>query len=568
MARKTRKRLGEMLIDAGLITSGQLEGILAEQSASGLRLGDFLLEKNIVTEEQLVEALSEQLQIKKFDPNLYHISPDLAEILPNDIAGKYQLVPLAKDEFVMVVTMVDPMDIKALDFIERYADIEVEPTICTKSQLTLLMNGIYGIRSAVGDVLDDLDADLNITQEKAADPQQEDIGNLHDLADAAPVIRLVNSILKQAVSEKASDIHISPEKNRASVRMRIDGKLHEVPPPPKTTLAGIVSRIKILANMDITNTRVPQDGRFNIQLDNQEISLRVSTLPTIYGENMVLRLLFVSAGALTLEELGLQENDYQRLTRLAKQPYGMILSAGPTGSGKSTTLYSLLQKVITPEINVITLEDPVEYRMEGARQVQLNVKAGMTFASGLRSILRQDPDVIMVGEIRDSETANISTQAALTGHLVLSTIHTNDSASSIIRLTNMGVDPFLISASLLGVCAQRLIRRNCSYCVEPFTPSQATLDYWGLDLDSPATYKKGGGCTYCMQSGYKGRLGIYEILQINDQVREMIIANATSTEISRKMRESGDLTLLRDTALLQVKEGLTTFEEAAKTVLV
>jgi len=557
-----------MLVDASLLTTAQLTTVLEEQRNSDLRLGDFLLEKKIVTEEQILNMLSDQLQIKKFDPNEFQINPDLAQIFPNDIASKYQMVPLAKDDFVMTVTMVDPMDVNALDFIEKYADIEVEPTICTQSQLTLLMNGIYGIRSAVGDVLDDLDDDLNITEEAEVIEAQEDIGNLHDLADAAPVIRLVNSILKQAVSEKASDIHISPEKKRASVRMRIDGKLHEVPPPPKSTLAGIISRIKILANMDITNTRIPQDGRFNIQLDNQEISLRVSTLPTIYGENMVMRLLFVSSGALALEDLGLLDDEYDGILKLANQPYGMILSAGPTGSGKSSTLYAILQKIITPEINVITLEDPVEFRMEGARQVQLNSKAGMTFASGLRSILRQDPDVIMVGEIRDTETANISTQAALTGHLVLSTIHTNDSASSIIRLTNMGVDPFLISASLLGVCAQRLVRRNCTYCAEPFNPAEATMKYWSLTGSEPASFKKGNGCTYCMQSGYKGRFGIYEILNIDDSVREMIINNVTSSEISQAMKSAGKLTLLKDIALVKVMEGLTTFEEAAKTVLV
>ncbi len=390
------------------------------------------------------------------------------------------------------------------------------------------------------------------------------------MADAAPVIRLVNSILRQAVNEKASDIHISPEKDRASVRMRIDGKLHEVPPPPRATLAGIVSRIKILANMDITNTRIPLDGRFNIQVDNQEISLRVSTLPTIYGENMVMRLLFVSAGALQLEDLGLLDDDYDALLKLAHQPYGMILSAGPTGSGKSSSLYALLQKVIDPEVNIITLEDPVEFRMTGVRQVQLNVKAGMTFASGLRSILRQDPDIIMVGEIRDAETASISTQAALTGHLVLSTIHTNDSASSVTRLTNMGVEPFLISSSLLGVCAQRLIRRNCTYCAEPFTPDDSLLKYWGItqEQSANATFKKGNGCTYCMQSGHKGRMGVYEILNVDDDVREMIINEATSTEISLTLKKAGKLKLLKDIAQIKVMEGLTTFDEAAKTVLV
>nr|MBF0222695.1 type II/IV secretion system protein [Desulfobulbaceae bacterium] len=555
-----------MLVDAGLLTTETLSSALSAQRKSGLRLGDFLIAKEIITENQIIDLLSEQLQIKKFNSNDFEITLDLARIIPHDIAEKYSLVPLAKDDFVLTVTMTDPMDLQALDHIEKLCDIEVEPIICSKSQLNLLTNGIYGIRSEVNDIVGEMDDSLEVSADESL--SKENIGDLSDIADTAPVIRLVNSILRQAVSEKASDIHISPEKDFAQVRLRIDGKLHEVPPPPKSTLAGIVSRIKILANMDITTTRVPQDGRFNIQVDNQDVSIRVSSLPTVYGENLVMRLLFISAGSIPLEELGLLDKDLKSLLRLAAQPYGMILSAGPTGSGKSSTLYAILKKVISPEINVITLEDPVEYRMPGARQVQLNVKAGMTFASGLRSILRQDPDTIMVGEIRDGETAMIATQAALTGHLVLSTLHTNDSASAITRLNNMGVEPFLISSSLLGVCAQRLIRKNCTHCQKPYEPPQALLEYWNITKAEAANFQKSPGCSYCMQSGYKGRMGIYEILSVDDTVRELIIKGASSTEISKILKEAGKLTVLRDTALIRVLEGHTTFDEAAKTVLV
>lgn len=555
-----------MLVDSGLLTKEALSEALQGQRNSDMRLGDYLIAKEIISESQIIDLLSEQLQIKKFDPNEFVVSFDLAKVLPHDIAVKYSLVPLAMDDFVLTVTMTDPMDLQALDLIEKLCNIEVEPIICSKSQLNLLMNGIYGIRSDVGHIVSEMDGAVGVNDDEII--STENIGDLQDMADAAPIIRLVNSILRQAVSEKASDIHISPEKDRAQVRLRIDGKLHEVPPPPKSTLAGIVSRIKILANMDITTTRVPQDGRFNIQVDNQEISIRVSTLPTTYGENLVMRLLFISTGAIPLEKLGLLDHDLHTLLRLAKQPYGMILSAGPTGSGKSSTLYAILQKLISPEINVITLEDPVEYRMSGARQVQLNAKAGMTFASGLRSILRQDPDTIMVGEIRDSETAMIATQAALTGHLVLSTLHTNDSASAVTRLENMGVEPFLISSSLLGVCAQRLIRKVCSHCRTPLVPSQTILDYWNIPADHQGNFQKGPGCAYCMQSGYKGRVGIYEILTVDDEVRECIIRGASSTEITNSLQASGKLTILRDVALLRVLEGVTTFEEAAKTVLV
>ncbi len=563
---RTRKRLGEMLIESGLLTEESLAKALENQKGSGLRLGDFLIDKDIVPEDKIIDMLSSQLQIRKFDPNEYEVSPELATVIDNDLATKYRLVPLRKNDFLLTEAMVDPMDIQALDALEKLCDIEIDPVICSKSQLNLLTNGIYGIHSEVKAILENIDDKLTI--ETVDDSKKEEISDLQDMVDAAPVIRLVNSILRQAVAEKASDIHIGAEKDRAQVRLRIDGKLHEVPPPPRAMLSGIISRIKIMASMDITNTRIPLDGRFNIQIDNQEISVRVSTLPTMYGENMVMRLLFVSAGAIPLEKLGLLDADYEALLRLANQPYGMILSAGPTGSGKSSSLYAILRKVITPEINIITLEDPVEYRMEGVRQVQLNVKAGMTFASGLRSILRQDPDVIMVGEIRDGETAMIATQAALTGHLVLSTLHTNDSASAITRLNNMGVEPFLISASLLGVCAQRLIRRNCSYCREPFRPEPAVLSYWGLPEDLEANFMKGKGCSYCMHSGHKGRMGIYEILKVDEPVREMIIRGVSSTEMAKVLRESRKLTVLRDIALLRVLEGATTFEEAAKTVLV
>lgn len=562
MARQ-RKRLGDMLVEAGLLSTEELTAALRGQRGSGLMLGDYLIRHDIVSEDEIIDLLSEQLQIKKFQDGEFEISPGLAQLIPNDIANKYKAIPLAKDDFVMTVATPDPMNVEALDFIEKYCDIELEPLICSNNQFKLLSNGIYGITSEVDDILGDIETD----DEDAERREEEQNKNLQDAAEDAPVIRLVNSILRQAVTERASDIHISPERNYAQVRLRIDGDLHEIPPPPKSTLAGIISRIKILAKMDITSTRVPQDGRFTIHLNEQEISIRVSTIPTIYGENMVMRLLFVTAGAIPLEELGLLDDDFKALLRLAAKPYGMILSAGPTGSGKSSTLYAILRKVISPKINVITLEDPVEYRMAGARQVQLNTKANMTFASGLRSILRQDPDVIMVGEIRDNETAGIATQAALTGHLVLSTLHTNDAASSITRLVNMGIEPFLISAALLGICAQRLLKRNCPHCSEDYQPSEAVRRYWGLG-DTDTGFKKSKGCTYCMQSGYRGRMGIYEILTVDDAVREMILGNITAADMTRRLHKAGKLKLLREMALLRVREGLTTFAEAAKTVMV
>ncbi|NNK95671.1 MAG: Flp pilus assembly complex ATPase component TadA [Desulfobacterales bacterium] len=562
--RKVRKRLGEILIDAGLLSEEQLIQSLAEQKKSGLKLGDYLIANGIVFEDQIIAALSRQFQIEKYDSEKFSTAPELATIIPHSLAFKNQLVALEQDAFVLKIAMVDPMDIAALDLVERHTGMEVEPLICSKSEFNLLMNGIYGIRSDMDESLGDMT--LEEVSPKA-ELGAETFGVLADNVDAAPVIRLTNSILRQAVREKASDIHISPEQKKAQIRLRIDGKLHEIPPPPRTTLGGIISRIKILAQMDIANTRIPQDGRFNIEVDKQEINVRASTLPTIYGENLVLRLLYVSAGALPLKKLGLEEDDCKKLMHMVRQPYGMFLSVGPTGSGKSSSLYAILNEIATLEANIVTLEDPVEFRMENVRQVQLNRRAGMTFSSGLRAILRQDPNIIMVGEIRDNETAHIATQAALTGHLVLSTLHTNDSTSTISRLQNMGVEPFLVSASLLGVAAQRLMRRICPHCSEPYEPPPGMIEFWGLENYPEPKFSRGRGCSLCMNSGYKGRVGIFEILMIDDQVREMIFSNRSSDEISGALCAEGKLRLLKTSAAEKIYQGITTFQEATETVV-
>ncbi len=560
--RRVRKRLGEMLVDAYLLTAEQLDELLVRQKQAGVKFGDFLIDQGVVTREVIIELLCDQLQIHRYTPEEYEVGPELAGIIAHDVATKHQIVPLKREPFVLKIAMVDPLDINALDMVERMADIEVEPLICTESELSLLMNGIYGVRSAVTEVMGDL-------KEPEFEPivAAEQFSNIQDIADAAPVVRLVNSILRQAVQEKASDIHLSPQQRSSQLRLRIDGKLHEMPPPPQNLFTGIISRIKILAGMDIANTRIPQDGRFNIRVDSQEISFRASTLPTIHGENMVLRLLYVSAGALPLGTLGLRHDDLEKLRKMAKQPYGMLLSVGPTGSGKSSSLYALLNEISNPEINIITLEDPVEFRMDNVRQVQLNVKAGMTFASGLRAILRQDPNVIMVGEIRDEETAKIATQAALTGHLVLSTLHTNYSAGAITRLQDMGIAPYLIASSVLGVCAQRLLRQVCSHCAVPFAPTPEQISFWGLEDYSKPNFQVGTGCALCMGTGYKGRVGLFEILILDDEVQEMIIRQTSSAEIAATLHRQGKLRLLKEAAAMRIAEGLTTFEEATRTVL-
>jgi type IV pilus assembly protein PilB len=421
--------LGELLVQAGLLTDEQLKAALREHKKSGLRLGQYLTKTNLCRESDVVELISRQLKIDRYSPQQHPLSLNMAERLPLDVAQKCNAVPLQQHGHVLVVAMVDPLDIDALDTLEFATNSEVEPLICTEQEYNQLFSAIYGMFTNLDGVIESL-GELHTAAASQSDAAERDVAvdELANQADLAPVIRLVNSILAQAVREGASDVHISPEKDSVQVRFRIDGKLREAPAPPRSVAPAVVSRIKILGNMDIAVTRVPQDGRFTMHLDNREINVRVSSIPTIYGENMVLRLLDMSGRDYTLDMLGMQQNDHQTIEGAIHKPYGMILSTGPTGSGKSTSLYAILKSINRPDINIITLEDPVEYRIRGIRQVQLNRKAGMTFASGLRSILRQDPDVVMVGEIRDAETAAIAVQAALTGHLVLSTLHTNDAA--------------------------------------------------------------------------------------------------------------------------------------------
>jgi len=388
------------------------------------------------------------------------------------------------------------------------------------------------------------------------------------MAEEAPVVRLVNSILSQAVRQGASDIHISPEKDHVQVRFRVDGKLQEVPAPPKNMILPIVSRFKILASLDISVSRLPQDGRFTARIGNREINIRVSTMPTIYGENVVLRLLDMSSGIHSLEALGMTPEDRDKVEAMSMKPYGMILSTGPTGSGKSTTLYSILKKINQPDINILTIEDPVEFRMPKIRQIQLNRRAGMTFASGLRSILRQDPDVIMVGEIRDTETAVISVQAALTGHRLMSTVHTNDAAGAITRFIEMGIEPYLVSSVMLVSIAQRLIRRVCDYCKEAYQPPEAALRQWGLEAEAEgANFMKGRGCFNCMNTGYKGRIGVFEVLCIDETVQDMILAGRSAKEITRDMTAAGKLRTLKTDAAEKVRQGLTTLEEASAGIM-
>ena len=559
-----------MLVEAEIITEEQLRRALVEQRKAGLKLGQFLSRQGVVNENQIVDTLSRQLKIEKYHPDQYPIDMDLARLIPFETAQKLQVAPLRKKGRLLTVAMTDPLDINTMDSIEIMTNSEVEPVVCTEREVNQLINGLYGQKSGMGSVMEGMEIEAQpeeeATQEQAAEEVQ--VSSLQDMAGEAPVVRLVNSIFAQAIRERASDIHVSPQQNSVQVRFRMDGKLHEVPSPPKSLALPITARIKILANMDITVSRIPQDGRFTLTMDKREINVRVSSMPTIHGENVVLRLLDMSSGVYSLDRLGMIRPDRDKIETMIRKAYGMILSTGPTGSGKSTSLYSILNELNSPDTNIITLEDPVEYRIDNIRQVQLNRKAGMTFAGGLRAILRQDPDIIMVGEIRDSETAAIAIQAAQTGHRLLSTIHTNDAAGAITRFIDMGVEPFLVASALLVSFAQRLVRTICPYCAEPYQPPESALVAWGLDKAENPNFKRGKGCYQCMNSGYKGRTGIFEVLVNDEMIQEMILKRKSSQEITRTAVAEGKLRTLKEDAASKVLQGITTLEEAASSVMV
>ena len=568
MQTRSRKRLGEMLVEAGVLGDDKLREVLADQRKSGRRLGEYLIHTGMVKEETILETISSQLGIPCYNSDRHPYDTKVESVVPLELAQKHRVVPLNLKGRLLTVATPDPMDIEALDAVEIHTNLEVEPLICTEKDFESLCYAIYGISSDLDRVMGGIEGG-GVDTEEGAKPEESEftVSSLQEMADEAPVVRLVNSILSQAVREGASDIHLSPEKDYVQLRFRVDGKLREVPAPPKQFFMPIVSRLKILANMDIAVSMVPQDGRFSFRYDKREVHVRASSLPTIYGENMILRLLMRSGVGLGLEDLGMVDSDRQKLEAAVRRSYGMILSTGPTGSGKSTSLYALLRSINTPDINIITLEDPVEYRVPKIRQVQLNKKAGMTFASGLRSILRQDPDVIMVGEIRDAETAGIAVQSALTGHRLLSTIHTNDAAGAVTRLIEMGVEPFLVASTLLVSVAQRLVRRICPHCIESYQPSEAAIRAMGIEPNGHE-FKRGRGCPRCNHVGYLGRVGLFEVLEIDEMVQDMIMARTSAREITRAAVKAGTLRTLREDAAAKVLTGETTLEEAASAVLV
>jgi len=566
-----KKKMGEILLEEGLLKKEQLEHALTEHKRLNMKLGQYIVRENMIDESQIVNALCRQLRLDRYHPGQYLPDPALGEIMSPETVQKYQAVPIKNGGRLLTVAMTDPLDIEALDAIESITDREVKPVVCTDQEFNELVQNLFGANVGISELIRTIQPEGGGTD--SGDDLSEDMEindrDLKGMAEDAPVINFVETLLSEATRQRASDIHISPEKNRMQVRLRVDGKLHDVPTKSlgKRLFLPIISRIKILANMDIATMRIPQDGRFTIKKNHREINIRASTLPTIHGENMVLRLLDTSAGIFSLEQLGMNREDREKVESVLGKPYGMILSTGPTGSGKTTSLYSLLKEINRSDINIITLEDPVEYRIEGIRQTQLNHKAGMTFASGIRSILRQDPDVILVGEIRDSETAEIAIQASLTGHRVLSTLHTNNAAGAITRFIDMKIPPFLISSVLLLLIAQRLVRRLCPNCKESFNPPESVLNYWGIYDYEDSTFFQAKGCHNCMNTGYRDRTGVFEVLAVDEMVREMILNVQSASDISFVVQKTGKLRTLKENAAEKVHTGLTSFEEAASVVM-
>ncbi len=549
-----KKRLGDMLIIREYITKEQLEEALAKQRLSGKRLGEILIEEQYVTEEIILEALEYQLGIERVNLESTVIDKEAVLLIPENIAVKYNLIPICVENDRIKVAMSDPLNIFAVDDVRIASGYEVEPLIATKAEVTDHIAKYYTNQSAQK-AADELSK--GVERENSGKDGKDDE---FDEVKNAPAVRLVESIIKAAVKDRASDIHIEPFEKYTKVRNRIDGELIETMRTSKDVHGAVITRIKILGNMNIAEKRIPLDGRILTKIDNIDVDLRVSTIPTIYGEKVVIRILRRDSFMFGKQEMGMRPDDLEKLERLTKNSYGILLAAGPTGSGKSTTLYSILKDMNTPNKNIVTVEDPVEYMMEGVNQIGVNVKSGMTFAVGLRSILRQDPDIIMVGEIRDSETAEIAIRAAITGHIVLSTVHTNDAPSTIIRLIDMEIEPFLVATSIVGVIAQRLVRKICNYCKEEYIASPEEKKILGLPEVKKTILYRGKGCPVCNDTGYFGRVGVYEIMEIT-KVHRQAIMNSKNADELRDISIRNGMKTLRMSCTESVLDGLTTIDE-------
>ena len=552
-------QLGTLLIERGVCTPAQIDAAMVEQARTGVSLGRVLVDGGSISETDLVAALAAQVGLEFVELHDRTIDPTAAGAVSDSLARRYQALPIAWEGSTLVVAMADPSNVLAIDDIRSVTGASVRVVVATRSAIETAINHVHR-----------LDADVEGVTAVALDmaEEDEDLGAIRQVTEDAPIVKLANLLIRQAIQDRASDIHIEPTERDVRIRYRIDGVLHEVMRSPKRVQSGLLSRIKIMADLDIAERRVPQDGRMSAMIGGRAVDLRVATLPTVFGEKIVMRVLDKGAALLDLVELGFLPSTLSRYRSVFEKPYGTILVTGPTGSGKSTTLYATLNQLNDDGKNIITVEDPVEYRLPGINQMQVNPKAGLTFASALRTILRADPDILLVGEIRDRETAAIAMEAALTGHLVLSTLHTNDASSTPTRLVEMGLEPYLVSSAVDCVVAQRLIRRLCDRCKTAYFPTPADLTALGWDLDAedpPDELFQVVGCGACSRTGYQGRFALHEVMLVSDDLKTMVAERAHPEDI-RKVALAQGMVSLRRTGLTQVRNGLTSVEELLRVV--
>jgi len=549
-------RIAKKLLESSLISQEQMGRALEIQKSEGGSLGYNLVKSGAISEMAFAEFMGQVFNVPAISLDDTEPDQDAVSLIPPEVATKFQVVPIKREGRILTVAMANPDNIFAIDDIKFITGLEVLPVVAPESSIKVTIDKLYDSADSLASIMRDMEEDFEIVEDADEDISLEEVQSTD-----APVVKLVNSLISDAVAKKASDIHIEPYEKVLRVRFRIDGMLHEMMSPPFKMKGAIISRLKIMAELDIAEKRVPQDGRIKIRIGGKSIDLRVSTLPTIFGEKLVMRILDRSNLQIDLSKLGFEEAALARFLRAIESPYGMVLVTGPTGSGKSTTLYSALNRINKPYCNIMTAEDPVEYNIDGINQVNVREEIGLTFASALRAFLRQDPNIVMVGEIRDLETASIATKAALTGHLVLSTLHTNDAASSINRLIDMGIEPFLVSSSVIMIIAQRLVRKLCERCKQPVRLHEETLRELGIE-ESPdeLTLFEARGCIECNETGYSGRLGLYEVMAISSSIREMIIERRQAADIKQKAIEEGMLTLRAD-GLEKFKRGTTSLEE-------
>lgn len=564
-SRKTQKKLqpiGEILISRGMVTREQLESALKKQKETSRRLGEILVDDGIINQDQLNAVLAERLGVDNIGLEEGDVDSLAATMIPEKLARRYGAIPVKfLDDNALLVAMVDPTNVFAIDDLRMMTGYDIKPAIATAEDVFEQISKVHRLGETVEE--DDEEA-----AEAAADEQAGQV-DIRDVASEAPIIKLVNSVISQGVDDRASDLHFEPREKELVIRFRVDGVLHEIMSVPKRMQAGVLSRLKVMADIDIAERRIPQDGRIGLTVGGKPIDIRVASMPTVYGEKIVLRLLDKSSVLLDLSDLGFSEKALKRYETSYMKPYGAILVTGPTGSGKSTTLYATLNVLNTKEKNIITVEDPVEYRLNGINQTQINPKAGLTFASGLRAILRSDPDIVMVGEIRDKETAQIAIESALTGHLVLSTLHTNDAPGALTRLTEMGVEPFLTASAIECVLAQRLARKLCPDCKEDYQPTDEALRQNGFPeavLGEGITLYRPRGCPRCNNTGYKGRLGLYEVMLVSEAIERLTVERKSADEISRVAQAEGMLTLRQD-GIDKVLKGATSMEEIGRVII-